>query len=370
MRRPRCKKTQLFLASTLLCVTVLFIISQQYHLRNLQAAQGGTGPLFTTKTIGASDKHLHKNAKIAIRDRLDRFVNVTRHGPLNDYVKYPCVKGVPFFPKKKWVEYGKCVRTIDDTVINTENQDNCVPLQTFKGSTIICTYPVENDGFISADVQRNGQWEHTLVFNMARLLRSEPDAEFLDIGCNIGTYTLAMAHQGIRVTAVDPLLTNLQLLSKSVKLGQLQENVTLIWNAVSNEHALVALDSPYGNIGGTDIRGVNSVKQTSIEKRGYARTITLDDLVPLFNGKRLVIKMDIEGSEYNALIGGNLFFDSVDIILLQLEFMMHRHGKDGQNIVNFLESKGLEPYLDLGKSMPLKSSDVSKWSDDVYFLKP
>ena len=295
---------------------------------------------------------------------------MTRHGPLNDYVNYPCVKGLPLFPKKKRIEYGKCVRTIDQSDVNTENQENCVPLKTFTGSTIICTHPVEKDVFVSADIQRNARWENTLVSNMARLLRSESDAEFLDIGCNIGTYTLAIAHQGTRVTAIDPLLTNLKLLSKSLKLAQLQDKVTLIWNAVSNEHTLVALDSPYGNIGGTVVREIDSDRQTDVVKCNFARTITLNDLVTMFEGKRLVIKMDIEGSEYSALLGASLFFESVDIILLQLEFMMHKHGQNGQNIVNFLASKGLEPYLDLGKSMPLKTSDISKWSDDVYFMKP
>ena len=367
MKRPRCLQSQLYLVATVLLVTILFIISQQYHLRNLQAVQGELGPEQTTRASRSSEQHfLNKVNAVA---RLARFINATKHGPFIDYVKYPCVKGVLAFPKKQWAEIGKCVRTINDTDLNIENRKNCVPLQTFKGSTIICTHPIEKDTFVSASVQRDGQWEGTLVFNIARLLQSKPDAEFLDIGCNIGTYTLAMAHQGTKVTAVDPLLTNLELLSKSLKLGHLRENVTLIWNVVSNEHALVALDSPYGNVGGTNIQDISHLSESNTASH-FARTITLDDLVPLFKGKRLVIKMDIEGSEYNALLGGNLFFESVDIILVQLEFMMHKVGADGQNIANFLESKGLEPYLDLGKSMPLKSSDVSKWSNDVYFLKP
>ena len=167
---------------------------------------------------------------------------------------------------------------------------------------------------------------------------------------------------------MDPLLQNLQLLSQSLSMGELKENVTLIWNAVSNKHGLVRINKPEGNIGGTFMEGIHTVT-SKISKTFLSRTITLDDLLPLFQGKRLVIKIDIEGGEYNALLGGNQFFETVDVLLIQTEFLFHKLGKHGRNIVDFLSSKGLDPFLDVEKTMPLKSSDVSKWKNDVYFIK-
>ena len=73
------------------------------------------------------------------------------------------------------------------------------------------------------------------------MLRDQPDLLFLDIGCNIGTYTIAMAHLGRTVVAVDALIDNLQLLNKSLLLGNFQKYVTLNWNAVSDTHTTPGL---------------------------------------------------------------------------------------------------------------------------------
>ena len=290
------------------------------------------------------------------------------NGPLGDFERYPCVKELPMFPKKKWSVTGRCVRTVGKTNYIIQYTNKCVQLKVLNGTVPICTYPADRDTLISENLQRSGDWEGYLVSNLVRYLRTRPDAEFLDVGCNIGVYTLAMAYIGTRVTAVDALLQNLQLLSQSLTMARLKDNVTLIWNAISNEHTLVALNKPLGNIGGTHIQ--DTISEIAINsKTHYSRTITLDDLIPLFMHKRLVIKMDIEGSEYNALLGGNLFFERIDILLIQMEFLFHKNGKVGKNIVEFLASKGFDPFMDLDMTMPLKSSDISKWITDVYFIK-
>ena len=49
------------------------------------------------------------------------------------------------------------------------------------------------------------------------------------------------------------------------------------------------------------------------------RSIVLDDLIPILKGKRVLLKMDIEGYEYHALKGGEKDFDLVDVPLIQME---------------------------------------------------
>ena len=368
---------EIFLAILVILATGTFIVYQSQLNKSSnptqksrsQIVQKIVGPISGRGFKKVYDSKETNNNYAALQSlRLQRISQLAKEGPLGDYKTYPCVKGLPIFPQREWLRKGKCVRTISITDKNEIERENCVPLKTLNGTTPICTYPPEKDVYVSASLHKHGEWETSLVFNIARFMRSLSNVEFLDLGCCIGPYTLVIAHQGTKVTAVDPLLQNLKLLSYSARLGNLEEHVTLLWHAVSNEHALVSLGDAPGNIGGTYIQDIKLLSESDM-KRQLSRTITLDDLVPLFKGKTVVIKMDIEGSEYKALLGGNQFFNKVNVILIQMEFFRHRIGPDGQNIADFLASKGLYPYLDLAKHMPLKSSDVSQWSNDVYFLK-
>ena len=292
--------------------------------------------------------------------------------PLEDYETYPCVRGIPPFPEDTWSSgSGKCVRTICATEnINKTSDSLCVPLQILDGTTPICTYPASFDHIISARLQKAGHWERQYVNNMAKYFMSHTDVLFLDLGCNIGTYSLSMAHLGIKVTAVDPVIANLQLLLRSAMLGGFQDNVTLIWNAISNKRNLVTFQEWEGNVGGTKVIPV-SVKQGS----NQARTITLGDLTLLFKGKRVVIKMDIEGFEYMAFMGAGKFFEEVDVVVIQMEWKFFRNPgirsitETGIKIVDFFSSKKLYPFLDIKGANPLTVQNTLRWPADIYFLK-
>lgn len=284
--------------------------------------------------------------------------------PLDDFIKYPCVPGIPYFPETNWPVTGKCVRTLNYTKTEEELHTKCVSLKTKRGKTPICTYDQVRDHFISKSLITSGQWEGDLVNIVVEFLNSQPDLEFLDLGCNIGTYTLAAALLGRKVVAVDAMIDNLELVQKSLSLGKLQ-NVILIWNAISGDYSKVALTKYQGNIGGTAIRNLT---QDDIKKKEFiTQTIRLDDLVPLFEGKRIVIKMDIETQEYNALIGGSTFFDVVDILMIQMEINWHRTRPSGPKIVEYLVERNFTAYTKDQK--PLNISNISNWPGDVYFIK-
>ena len=289
--------------------------------------------------------------------------------PLDDFVKYPCVPGLPFFPASRWIATGKCVRMFNDTKRTSELNNKCVPLRTSKGTTPICIYDEVEDHFISASLKRSGQWEGDLVKNILDMLNKHPSAEFLDLGCNIGTYSLAAAAFGRHVIAVDAVIDNLELLSKSLTLGKLQDKAILIWNAISDEYSKVALTKYKGNVGGTAIRNLTNDDKKN-KDTFVTQTIKLDDLVPLMKGKTVVIKMDIETKEYNALLGGTNFFDNVDIPMIQMEINWHRTRESGPKIVEYLAGRNLAAFADSGKRRPLNVSNIHTWPGDVYFLKP
>ena len=288
--------------------------------------------------------------------------------PLDDFDKFPCLDGLATFPEDKWPVEGKCVRTFNQKASVILNTSLCVSLSTLRGTTPICTYPAEKDVYVSASLQKRGKWEGHLVNNLVNFVLAQPDLVFLDVGCNIGTYALSMAHAGIKVIAIDPVIENLNLLSGSVNLGNLQENVFLIWNAVSNKRTLINIKIPARNVGATRIKETD-LSQSTNSDHYLVRTIKLDDLIPLYRRKRVAIKMDIEESEFDALVGGQRFLDEIDVVVIQIEWYYYRPGKHGIELIELLTSRQLNPYGDLNREKPLKSLNVSTWPINVYFIK-
>ena len=259
------------------------------------------------------------------------------------------------------------MRMFNDTTNQKRLDGKCVPLRTKKGTTPICTYSYNKDIYVSKSLQIDGQWEGDLVDNISKFLIARPDVEFLDVGCNIGTYTLAVANLGKRVVAIDANTDSLELLYKSLTLGKLHQNVTLIWNAVSDGYSKVTLSKEPGNVGGTGIRkpDLENIAQNTF----LTQTIKLDDLVPLFRGKRIVMKMDIETSEYSALVGGENFFKAVDVLLIQIEIRWHKTASTGPKIVEYLATRHFKPFIDSNRQKPLDGINIKTWPGDIYFIK-
>lgn len=131
----------------------------------------------------------------------------------------------------------------------------CVPFHVPANRTLtICTHDRRVDQMISAYIQDYGVWEREQVEGMASLLRADEEnykedtsvglretgeqqeskeapgelavvgerlVSVVDIGCNVGVYTLAAASLGHEVLALDPVQSNLQLLSTSLRLANL-----------------------------------------------------------------------------------------------------------------------------------------------------
>jgi FkbM family methyltransferase len=116
-----------------------------------------------------------------------------------------------------------------------------------------------------------------------------PGSTVLDIGANIGVYTLLAAKRGARVFSIEADPANAAMLRHHVELNGFSERVTIFQMAASQVSGMVGLRRNPANCGGTCV-----VPGTAIE----ARTIDSLNLPPID-----VCKMDIEGHEEAALRG-------------------------------------------------------------------
>jgi FkbM family methyltransferase len=120
----------------------------------------------------------------------------------------------------------------------------------------------------------------------------KPGCAVLDVGANVGLYTLMAAKRGARVFAIEADPENLERLRHHVHLNGFDDRVTIFPIAVGDHEATVTLYRFKGNSGHSNLfEGVDPVEVpcTTIDSLG---------LPPID-----VCKMDIEGSELKALSG-------------------------------------------------------------------
>ncbi|XP_033738061.1 uncharacterized protein LOC117325737 [Pecten maximus] len=248
---------------------------------------------------------------------------------------------------------------------STKDPKHCVPLKTINGETPICIFDPVEDRMISSYIRDFGTWEPDLVNMTVDILQANPGMQFLDLGCNLGAFTISVAKLGRRVVAVDILSRALGNLQHSLTLGNLTENVTLILNAISNGREKVKVNVVPYNIGGSHVR--HHVEEGLNEE--LVHSITMDDLLEVIDSGEVFIKMDIEGHEQKALEKSKEFFSKVNVKFLLMEWMLHKGKPSGDKIIKFLVTNGLLPYLDYNLREVLPLGRASFWPDNVLWAK-
>jgi FkbM family methyltransferase len=172
------------------------------------------------------------------------------------------------------------------------------------------------------------------------------DLTFIDIGANIGWYTLSMAALGVKVLAFEPMEDNLKILKHSLSLSSnvksgLSDRVTLYEHGLGAKDETCFLYSDNGNFGDGHVRCVEKESDLNMQEnysvRGRVPVKRLDDVVNAEGMHIVAVKMDTEGYEGNVLEGGSklLLGGGVDAILT--EFVPKNVVEKGGDPVEFMK---------------------------------
>ena len=226
-------------------------------------------------------------------------------------------------------------------------------------------------------------WEPQLTSDLLRKLGPASNGRvFLDIGANIGWFTLAAAAAGHRVIAVDALRTNIELLMRSLHVNpSFQRLVEVYHYAVSSSSGTIAVMRP-APLGAPQVNKANgqvqfgAVRETAalLEKdTDYTEQVnvtTIDDIISVSQHLRRdptaridVVKMDVEGFEARALFGAMTLLDQMKPCYIVTEFVK-RHITSttaGRMIHDLLMSEG---YRVNGK-LPTANHDFGESDRDV-----
>ena len=129
-------------------------------------------------------------------------------------------------------------------------------------------------------------------------IASNPSWLVLDFGAQIGQYSLFAASMGRKVLTVEPFYDNIVRLHKAAAAENIQDNIKLIQNALSNKRTEIKRLQPNSdNIGGQSLlkdKNVNFKKSDMAGDKYLVETILLDDLVEyLPDTQRDILKMRI-----------------------------------------------------------------------------
>lgn len=151
----------------------------------------------------------------------------------------------------------------------------------------ICVYPQQHDIYISAALTSQGVWEPQITKLYQLALKRFPQATVIDVGANIGYYSLLAAAMGHQVIAVEPSQENVKRLRRGIQMNRALDKVYLLQNALARTHRNVSLSVNANNQGGIKVLEDRDGDQQTTQ------TIVLDDLLSLIHTGTAIIKIDI-----------------------------------------------------------------------------
>ncbi len=250
----------------------------------------------------------------------------------------------------------------------------CVKTRTTPPTTV-CIYDQSKDRFISHDLKETGEWEPGMSRDILESLRRNRKSGFIDLGANVGFYTLLAVKMGHSVVAVEPYLGNLQRLQRALVIEGTAAKVTILQNAISDIREKTFLHTSFDNQGDHRL----SVRYSSCHGAcpPAVDTILLDDLLEVVNFTSAILKLDIQGYEHRAFQHASSLLSSVTVQTIFMEWLVMRSFFGSRNhtstdktlviqMIRTLFGHDFRPYCltsDGGK--PLEPSMWHRWPLDV-----
>ena len=186
---------------------------------------------------------------------------------------------------------------------------------------------------------------------------------FIDGGANYGVYTLSAVldrSRAIRVLAVEPQRKVAEALRRTVRYSGL-DNVIVYEVALGEAAGAGCLYAPETSSGTASMVRKNvDPAWPLIELR--VRIETLDSIAKSTGDSVTLVKLDIQGSELNALRGATtLLHKNGPYVLLEVEPTLHPDPQEQERVFTLLQAAGYERFFDL--------STMLEWNPRLQAIK-
>ena len=248
-------------------------------------------------------------------------------------------------------------------------------LSCYVGGGIALTYLVdETPIFVNANdfggpfnLMNGGRYEEENVDVLFSFIKE--DTVFLDIGANIGFFSLKMSRRlgpNGRVYGFEPHPLLYDLLCRNVYVNGLRDVVTCFKLALSDKNTHATLQYPVGHLGGGHVGAGDASGHTLVD----AELKRLDDVLGA-DFRCDLVKIDVEGHEINVLDGmKNIVVNSPQIKIL-FEKLMPNAGTEAALDAYFAEL-GLSLYgvCQDASLVALGAGALAQWGGYVVAARP
>ena len=165
-----------------------------------------------------------------------------------------------------------------------------------------------------------------------------PDEIFVDVGANIGAYTiLASKAVGSPSVSFEPLPATVEKLKEQIFLNGIADRVTIRNTGVSDKKGSLFFTNDADTVNKVSLSGA-SQNTTSVD------VVTLDE--ELNENSNHFFKIDVEGFEFNVLNGGVRVLSSpnTQALIIELNGSGEDFGHSDDEIHRKITSFGFEPF--------------------------
>lgn len=259
-------------------------------------------------------------------------------------------------------------KRIDHAADPSFEYHNFIPVQGISVTSPVTHQPLQialndkKDEIISGSIRAGGSWEADKLTLVFKALMQYPDASLLDIGTNLGVFTLMAAAEPLnrRVIGVEMQQREYSRLCASIRKNGLDDRIRLAGVAVGDHVGSVPIGSPDDNgdhnPGATGIVSDKGQMLKHIPSHANLGEVNMDtwdrifpELIKDFHGigKDFVMKIDVEGAELLFFEGAKNFFreHKPKFVLMETEFFSKA---DMQRV---LDVTGLTPVTVKGKKL-------------------
>ena len=234
---------------------------------------------------------------------------------------------------------------------NSLIEDNIKTVNINYNDIVFEMFVYKNDDYVSKIISDSGKWEpyetQSLLSSLSYYTKKknilENDVYILDIGANIGWYSLILGKNGFNIISFEPSKINYYILLKNYCLNK-DISMTIINRGLDIEEKNSTIYHPLINLGNAIVfHNESKINKSNFYKEEIKLT-RLSNYIEYLKDKNLaLIKLDIEGYEEKAIKGGIDLIIKYHIPFIFMEFqpnLLKKQGADPRTFLEIFEKNG------------------------------
>ena len=201
----------------------------------------------------------------------------------------------------------------------------------------------DDSEYICNYIKTNGCWEPCTTEILVELFKQKKDdTVFIDVGANIGYFSVIAACNNVPVLAFEPIDANYSLLMTAVAQNKYEKLVLGFKMALSSKQDEVTFNVSKSNMG---LCGIDSLPDELHSYTEKCNTETLDKFFGISAMNDIIIKIDVGSTWYDVLLGMEETMKSGRVSHVVIEVP-----KYDSNLFTYFRKYGLDKCINVGFS--------------------